>query len=54
MNDDVEMIFGEPDLETNTRTVTIKVPVEVDPESTKKMFYNAVWSGARKIEEENK
>lgn len=58
MNDEVKMDVYEPDPETNMRSVTIKItsrdPRDVDPEFARPMFYNAVWGGASKIEEENK
>jgi hypothetical protein len=46
--------FSEPDPDTNMRTVTVQVPTNVDPDFVRQMFYNAVWGGASKIEEENK
>ncbi|BCL52084.1 hypothetical protein [Siphovirus Jomon_CT89] len=41
--DKVETVFHEPDFDTNTQTVTLKVPDYVDPEAAKKMFLNALW-----------
>lgn len=38
-----EITFHEPDLVTNTQTVTIKIPGGVNPEATRAMFINALW-----------
>ncbi|MBF0910834.1 MAG: hypothetical protein HXK47_05105 [Atopobium sp.] len=40
--DEFEMAFDEPDLVTNTRKVTLKVPADVDPMVAKKMLRNAL------------
>lgn len=51
-----EMTFHEPDLVTNTQTITVKIPGGTNPEATRAMFINALWGlrdlGA--IEEEHK
>lgn len=53
-HDDIKIEFSEADPDTNMQKVTIQAPIDVDPEVARPMFYNAVWGGASKIEEENK
>lgn len=48
-HDDIKIEFSEADPDTNMQKVTIH-----DPEFARPIFYNAVWGGASKIEEENK
>lgn len=43
MNDEFEIVFGEPDPDTNTQTVTIKAAHEEDLEFARQVFYNAIW-----------
>jgi hypothetical protein len=56
--DDIKIEFSEADPETNRRSATIQIisrnPGDIDPEFARPMFYNAVWVGASKIEEESK
>lgn len=52
--DDIKIEFSEANPDTNMHKVTIQAPTDVDPEFARPMFYNAVWGGASKIEEENK
>jgi len=40
---DVDVIFGDTDPYTNIQTVTLQVPVHIDPDVARKMFLNAVW-----------
>nr|DAU93491.1 MAG TPA: hypothetical protein [Caudoviricetes sp.] len=40
--DDIELEFHEPDPDTNTQKVTLKVPAGVDPLVAKKMLRNAL------------
>ena len=42
MNDEFEIVFGEPDPDTNTQTVTLTVPPHVDPTVAKQMLRNAL------------
>lgn len=53
-HDGIKIKFSEADPDTNMQKVTIQAPTDVDPEFTRQVFYNAVWGGASKIEEENK
>lgn len=40
--DDVQVIYGDTDMKTNTVRVTLKVPKYVDPEIAKAIFLEAV------------
>lgn len=53
-HDDIKIEFSEADLDTNMQKVTIQAPTDVDLEFARQVFYNAVWGGASRIEEENK
>ena len=57
-NVDIQIDYSEPYPETNRRSATIQIisrnTGDVDPEFARPMFYNAVWGGASRIEEENK
>lgn len=39
---DVDVIFGDRDLITNTQTVTLKVPKGTDPEIAKAIFLKGI------------
>ena len=39
---DVQVIYGDTDMKTNTVRVTLKVPKYVDPEIAKAIFLEAV------------
>lgn len=51
-HDGIKIEFSEADPDTNMQKVTIQAPTDV--EFARQVFYNAVWGGASKIEEENK
>jgi hypothetical protein len=53
-HDGIKIEFSEADPDTNMQKVTIQAPTDVDLEFTRQVFYNAVWGGTSKIEEENK
>ena len=42
MNNDVQVIYGDTDMKTNTVRVTLKVPEYVDPEIAKAIFLEAI------------
>ena len=52
--DGIKIEFSEADPDTNMQRVTIQAPTDVDLEFARQVFYNTVWGGASKIEEENK
>lgn len=53
-HDDIKIEFSEADPDTNMQKVTIQAPTGVDLEFARQVFYNAVFGGASKIEEERK
>ena len=53
-HDGIKIEFSEADPDTNMQKVTIQAPADGDREFARQVFYNAVWGGTSKIEEENK